>query len=138
MEWREARTTMHALGALLPRATETVPLADAAGRTLAEALHSLTALPAFATSAMDGWAVSGDEPWLLGAPILAGDPPGTTLLVPGTARPIATGGCVPSGTHGILRSEHGAVARGDSPPAALTRTDQARPDEPSAGEHVRA
>ena len=139
MEWLQARSTAHELGARMPRATETLPLADAVGRTLAAAVHSLTALPSFASSAMDGWAVNGDEPWALGTPILAGDPPADTPLAPGTARPIATGGCVPAGTHGILRSEHGlvgpSVAGG---PATLTRSPRAGAGEPAAGEHVRA
>ncbi|ANP72060.1 molybdopterin molybdotransferase MoeA [Cryobacterium arcticum] len=139
MEWLEARSTVHTLGGQVPRTTEVLPLADAVGRTLAAAVHSLTALPSFASSAMDGWAVNGDGPWALGTPILAGDPPADTPLAPGTARPIATGGCVPAGTHGILRSEHGlvgpSVAGG---PATLTRLPQAGAGEPAAGEHVRA
>ena len=138
MEWPTARSTMHRLGAELARSTETVPLHAAAGRTLAAALHSLTALPSFASSAMDGWAVCGEEPWQLGAAILAGDPPAPTPLAPGTARPIATGACVPAGTHGILRSENGAVGPSGTPTAGLlSRAERARPDEPAAGEHVR-
>ncbi|WEO78587.1 molybdopterin molybdotransferase MoeA [Cryobacterium sp. SO2] len=139
MEWLEARTSVHGLGAGMPRATEVVSLAAAVGRTLAIPVHSLTALPSFASSAMDGWAVNGEEPWLLGQPILAGDPPATEPLAPGTARPIATGGCVPAGTHGILRSEHGVVGRADAAGrATLTRSALAGADEPAAGEHVRA
>ena len=140
MEWLEARATVHRLGTEMPRATETVPLAVAVGHTLAAAVHSLTALPGFASSAMDGWAVNGEEPWLLGEAILAGDPPATEALAPGTARAIATGGCVPAGTHGILRSEHGEVRPAATPDAGptLTRSPQAGADEPTAGEHVRA
>jgi molybdopterin molybdotransferase len=139
MEWREARTTLHGLGASMTHDTITVPLADAVGRTLAGDVHSLTALPNVASSAMDGWAVNGNEPWLLGDPILAGDAPSIEALAPGTARPIATGGCVPAGTHGILRSEHGEVR-----PAALgagselIRSARAGADEPARNEHVRA
>jgi molybdopterin molybdotransferase len=139
-EWTTARTIFHTVGAELARGSETVPLHEAAGRTLAGPLHSLTALPASATSAMDGWAVRGEEPWLLGDPILAGDPPTTTTLAAGTARPIATGGCVPPGAHGILRSEHGDVTPGATGTTARTlrRNDRATPGEPAAGEHVRA
>lgn len=137
MEWLEARATVHRLGAEAPRGTDTVPVGEAAGRTLATAVHSLTALPSHASSAMDGWAVNGDEPWLLGEPILAGDPPATGHLAPGTARAIATGGCVPAGTHGILRSEHGEV-RSEGATATLTRSAQAGAEEPAPGEHVRA
>lgn len=139
MEWPAARSSMHRLGAELPRATETVPLTAAAGRTLAAPLHSLTPLPAYASSAMDGWAVSGEQPWRLGEPILAGDPPTTTPLPAGTARPIATGGCVPPGTHGILRAENGTVGQSGTPASGLLRrAEHARPDEPAVGEHVRA
>jgi molybdopterin molybdotransferase len=140
MEWLEARTAVHRLGTGLPRPTEIVPLDSAAGRTLAADVHSLTALPSFASSAMDGWAVNGAQPWVLGDPILAGDPPAAAALAPGTARPIATGGCVPVGAHGILRSEHGEVRAGDSAgeAAILVRSVRAGADEPAPGEHVRA
>ena len=140
LEWSRARSVVHELGRALPRRTESVPLIDASGRTLAAAVHALTALPAFPSSAMDGWAVSGDEPWRLGEPILAGDLPSTEHLAPGTAREIATGGCVPAGTHGILRSENGSVQPADAAgqPNTLVRGPRARPDEPAAGEHVRA
>ncbi|MGY4860106.1 molybdopterin molybdotransferase MoeA [Cryobacterium sp. AP23] len=140
MEWLEARATVHRLGTELPRTTTTVPLAEATGRTLAADVHSLTPLPSFASSAMDGWAVSGEAPWLLGDPILAGDPPAAQPLTPGTARAIATGGCVPAGTHGILRSEHGVVGPSASAGAGttLTRSAESRADEPAPGEHVRA
>jgi molybdopterin molybdotransferase len=140
MQWLDARATVHRLGTELPRATTIVPLAEATGRTLAADVHSLTALPSFTSSAMDGWAVRGEAPWLLGEPILAGDPPAPHPLTPGTARAIATGACVPTGTHGILRSEHGVV--GPSATAGdgntLTRSAEARADEPALGEHVRA
>jgi len=140
MEWLEARATVHRWGAGMPGGTEIVPLAEAVGRTLAAEVRSLTALPSFASSAMDGWAVNGAAPWILGDPILAGDPPTTTSLAPGTARPIATGACVPAGTHGILRSEKGqlapAVTAGTQP--VLIRSVGTGPDEPAAGEHVRA
>jgi len=140
MEWLAARDTVHRLGSAVPGGTEIVPLSEAVGRTLAAEVRSLTALPGFASSAMDGWAVNGAEPWILGDPILAGDPPPTTSLAPGTARPIATGACVPAGTHGILRSEKGqlapAAAAGTAP--ALIRSTGTGTDEPSRGEHVRA
>jgi molybdopterin molybdotransferase len=139
MQWGEAREALHALGAGLARDTITVPLTDAVERTLAHDLLSLTELPNVASSAMDGWAVNGEAPWLLGDPILAGDAPSTGALAPGTARPIATGGCVPAGTRGILRSEHGEVrAAGRSGGSELLRSDRAGADEPALDEHVRA
>ncbi|TFD92700.1 molybdopterin molybdotransferase MoeA [Cryobacterium lactosi] len=139
MEWLEARDTVHRLGTGMPGGTETVALSEAVGRTLAAEVRSLTALPSFASSAMDGWAVNGAEPWIVGDAILAGDPPTTTALAPGTARPIATGACVPAGTHGILRSEKGqlapATAGGAGP--VLIRSAGTRSTEPALGEHVR-
>jgi len=144
MEWLEARSTVHRLGTELPRGTEIVPVAEATGRTLATEVRSLTALPSFASSAMDGWAVNGQAPWLLGEPILAGDLPPTVALAAGTARPIATGACVPPGTHGILRSENGVVSTESAPDSAaspvrvLFRAPEAGADEPVLGEHVRA
>jgi molybdopterin molybdotransferase len=142
MDWLQARKAVHTLGTELARTSVTVPLADAVGRTLARDVFSLTALPSFASSAMDGWAVNGREPWLVGDPILAGDPPSAEALAPGTARAIATGGCVPAGAHGILRSEHGelrpAAGSAENTEAVLVRTAAARADEPAPGEHVRA
>jgi molybdopterin molybdotransferase len=137
MEWSAARDAVHRVGAGMRTGTEVVALSAAVGRTLAAEVRSLTALPSVATSAMDGWAVAGDEPWAVGEPILAGDAPTTTPLEPGTARPIATGGCVPAGTHGILRSEHGEVRRAGAA-TTLTRSARAGADEPAPGEHVRA
>lgn len=137
MEWLEARDSVHRLGAALPGGTETVALSEAVGRTLAAEVRSLTALPSFASSAMDGWAVNGAEPWIVGEAILAGDPPTTTALAPGTARPIATGACVPAGTHGILRSEKGQLASTGSPGPVLIRSAGTGSTEPALGEHVR-
>lgn len=86
-------------------ASETVALADAEGRTLAEPVHALTDLPAFSTSAMDGWAVCGEPPWTQTGQVLAGDV-STAPLHPGQAVAIATGAMVPPGADGILRTEN--------------------------------
>ncbi|WP_130178326.1 molybdopterin molybdotransferase MoeA [Cryobacterium sp. SO1] len=138
MEWLEARDTVHRLGRGMPGGTEIVALSEAVGRTLAAEVRSLTALPSFASSAMDGWAVNGAEPWIVGEAILAGDPPTTTALAPGTARPIATGACVPAGTHGILRSEKGQLASAGGTGPVLIRSAGTDSTEPALGEHVRA
>lgn len=112
--WAAARTTArHAV-----RAGEavTLPLHRAIGHSLAAPLVARTDLPAFDTSAMDGWAVAGPGPWTLvggGEPargLLAGGhgtPP--TALPDGYAVPIATGAHVPPGATAVLRSEHGDV-----------------------------
>ncbi|NEB90291.1 hypothetical protein G3I21_00755, partial [Streptomyces bauhiniae] len=63
--WERARSLARAAaGAALPGVPRT--LEDALGHALAEPLTALTDLPPFATSAMDGWAVSGPGPWQLG------------------------------------------------------------------------
>jgi molybdopterin molybdotransferase len=85
-----------------------VPLADALGSTLAEPLRSLTDLPAFRTSAMDGWAVAGSGPWQVRAGrALAGSP--VDALLPGQAVEIATGAMLPDGADAVLRREDGTV-----------------------------
>ncbi|MCW2668220.1 MAG: molybdopterin molybdenumtransferase MoeA [Frankiales bacterium] len=96
-----------ALGwAALP--TVTVPLAEALGCVLAVPLASRTDLPAFPTSAMDGWAVAGRGPWRLRpGRALAGSP--VDALADGEAVEIATGAMVPDGAEAVLRREDGAV-----------------------------
>jgi molybdopterin molybdotransferase len=141
VDWSTARTLAHGAGRPLP--FQTVNLADALGQTLAEPVHALQAIPHYASSAMDGWAVSGEPPWTLvshtvheehprGRPAAPHADSGAVTLGPGEATFILTGGVVPQNTVGILRTEHGSV-RGD----VLERNDSARPDEPSLHEHVR-
>jgi molybdopterin molybdotransferase len=109
MPWWQARSEATQAAAALPAVTR--PLSDAAGFALAAPLTALTDLPAFDTSAMDGWAVSGHGPWReLGGGIMAGEVPGP--LSAGTARRIATGAPVPAGDSAVLRLEHGAVTDG--------------------------
>ena len=131
-DWFQARVRAHEVGAGHVRRTESLAIADATGRTLARDLLSIVPLPSHSSSAMDGWAVAGDPPWLVGPQIRAGDTPQADPLASGTARPIATGGPVPPGTWGVLRSEHGEKRDG-----LLRPNDLARVGEPRAGEHVR-
>ncbi|MCU1596244.1 MAG: moaA2 [Frankiales bacterium] len=85
-----------------------VPLAEALGCVLASALVSRSDVPAFPTSAMDGWAVAGAGPWsLTGGRVLAGAAP--AALAEGTAVEIATGAMLPQGSSGVLRRELGVV-----------------------------
>ncbi|MFD3513145.1 YwiC-like family protein [Streptomyces sp. NPDC058657] len=92
--WAHARTVAaSAAPALLPRR---LPPAEAVGRSLARPLVSLTDLPAFATSAMDGWAVCGPGPWQVRGRVLAGDSgdvgdTGARLGPGGTGGPGSTG-----------------------------------------------
>ncbi|MFJ8444081.1 molybdopterin molybdotransferase MoeA [Kitasatospora griseola] len=111
MPWQQARDTARAAaGRPLPAVARDLP--DALGHTLAEPLTALTDLPAFDTSAMDGWAVAGPGPWrLLDGGILAGEAPAAPLDR-GTALPVATGAPLPAGATAVLRYEHGGLADG--------------------------
>ena len=118
MAWEPARRLAGESASALPVVTRS--LATAAGHALAAPVAALTDLPAFDTSAMDGWAVAGSGPWTLaGGGITAGEVPGP--LAAGTAIRIATGAPVPPGTAAVLRLEDGVVAGGvlrcDRPPA---------------------
>jgi molybdopterin molybdotransferase len=106
--WARARELAHAAGlAAAPEPTE-VPLADADGATLAEPLVTLTDLPAFPTSSVDGWAVRGPAPWRIIGRVLAGESaPG--LTEDGTTVEIATGAMVPAGASAIVRVEESTV-----------------------------
>jgi molybdopterin molybdotransferase len=84
-----------------------VGLAEALGGVLATPLEALTDLPAFDTSAMDGWAVSGPGPWRIAGQVLAGDL--GARLIDGTAVRIATGAQLPPGARAVLRREYGEV-----------------------------
>ena len=107
MPWAAARRV--ATEAATPLHAETRRLGDAAGHALAAPLAALTDLPAFDTSAMDGWAVAGPGPWaLLSDGISVGRVAGP--LTRGAARRIATGAPVPAGTSAVLRLEDGFAA----------------------------
>jgi molybdopterin molybdotransferase len=94
-----------------PLAPVSVALDDALGAVLAEPLRSQTDLPAFPTSAMDGWAVAGAGPWrLVPGRALAGSP--VEALAPGEAVEVATGAMIPGGATSVLRREDGTVADG--------------------------
>ncbi|MDT0447389.1 molybdopterin molybdotransferase MoeA [Streptomyces johnsoniae] len=117
--WESARAT--AFRSVRPLPPRRLPLDLALGHTLAAPLTALTDLPAFDTSAMDGWAVAGPGPWRLtaGEPGLLAGAPAAGRLTDGEAVPIATGARVPEGATAVLRSERGTAAdrrlRGPSP-----------------------
>ena len=106
----EARAQI--LGGLTPLGRrESLPLAEALGRTLAEAVQAPAAVPGFRASIMDGYAIAdGAEPpalgsrWLLVGRSAAGVPHGTPLL-PGEAVRILTGAVVPDGCERVLPQE---------------------------------
>ncbi|WP_426508939.1 molybdopterin molybdotransferase MoeA [Dactylosporangium sp. McL0621] len=102
--WTAAREAVRAAGSALAPEPVAVPLADSDGLTLAADLVTLTDLPAFATSSVDGWAARGPAPWRIVGRVLAGDTAGP-LTADGTCVEIATGGMVPEGTTAVVRVE---------------------------------
>jgi molybdopterin molybdotransferase len=95
------------LSRAMPLPSESVPLAEARGRVLAEPARAAVDLPPFASSAMDGFAVrSADTPGTLIVVdrIAAGRPAGRALGA-GEAMGIATGGVVPDGADAVAPIE---------------------------------
>ncbi|HEV2086694.1 MAG TPA: hypothetical protein VGR21_00150, partial [Cryptosporangiaceae bacterium] len=115
LSWDEARSVAHQAPPVLPSVD--VPVTDADGTTLARPLVTLTDLPAFSTSSVDGYAVAGAPPWRVTGTVLAGRAP-TEAVGPGTAVEIATGAMVPRGTEHVLRTEH-TTRDGDTVQAPL-------------------
>lgn len=86
-----------------------VPLEKAAGYVLAQDVHSDIDMPPFNRSAMDGFALAGDElRYELLEDITAGDSREVTLK-PGLAAPIMTGALVPEGADRIVIVENSRV-----------------------------
>jgi molybdopterin molybdotransferase len=113
----EARARILA-GIAAPRA-ETVPLAEAVGRVLAEPVFATRDQPPFDASAMDGWAVGGPgERFEIMGESAAGHAYGGPLA-PGQAVRIFTGAPVPPGATRVVLQE--AAERRDgwvaTPPA---------------------
>ncbi|TQS39992.1 molybdopterin molybdotransferase MoeA [Cryptosporangium phraense] len=133
ISWDDARAAVH--GAARPTSSRPVPLAEADGAVLATPLVTLTALPAFDTSSVDGYAIAGPAPWRLVGQVLAGDASEITVT-PGTAVEIATGAMVPVGTEHVIRSENSEVENGAWVTAALPDKQEWRQtgEEAAAGE----
>jgi molybdopterin molybdotransferase len=95
------------LGRVRPLEAETLPLADAAGRFLAEPARALVDLPPFRSSAMDGYALrSGETPGRLPVAVrIAAGAPSPRPLEAGEAMGIATGGLVPEGADAVIQHE---------------------------------
>ena len=127
--WDDARRTVHAAATPLP--VVDTPLADADGAVLAAPLTTLTDLPPFDTSSVDGFAVRGPGPWTLDGQVLAGQVP--SEVKPGTAVEIATGAMVPPRTDHVLRIENCVVTDGTVSGEIPTRRDWRE-----AGEEARA
>jgi molybdopterin molybdotransferase len=88
--------------------SEAVPLELASGRVLAASPPALVAVPPFASSAMDGFAVrAADCPGTLSVELrIAAGRPADRALRPHEAMGIATGGVVPEGADAVVPIEH--------------------------------
>jgi molybdopterin molybdotransferase len=129
--WTAARAAAYAAGAGAVRPVE-LPLAEADGCTLVEPLRTLTALPAFPTSSVDGFAVAGPGPWRVVGRVLAGQVPGP--VGPGQAVEIATGAMVPAGTGQVIRLEHSTT----HPDGTVTGEPRRTPEWRNVGEEAAA
>ena len=123
----EAQARLLALAPSLP--LEHRPVADCAGRYLAEPLIARRTQPAAALSAMDGYAVRAGEPgpWRVVGESAAGRPY-AGALGPGEAARVSTGAVMPEGADCVLLQED--CERDDD---RLTH----RVPWPQAGRHVR-
>lgn len=110
-DWDTAREDAHALGTRMRLTPETVSLHHAGGRVLAQDLLARYPIPHCATSAMDGYAVSGTGPWtVLNAHANNPAEEAGVGLHPGEAVAVVTGSQIPAGTSVILRSENTSVS----------------------------
>jgi molybdopterin molybdotransferase len=112
-----------------PLAAELVPVAEAAGRVVAEDLRALVDLPPFPSSAMDGFAVrAADVPGTLRiVGEAAAGRPYEGRLEPGCAVAVSTGAVVPEAADSVVPVE--LVVRYDN------EVEIPKPSEP--GEHIR-
>ena len=109
VEWGRARALAYEAPA--PITPVSVPLAEAGGTTLAQDLRPLSALPAFDTAAMDGYAVRGPGPYTLTGRVDAGRWP-IEGLAEGQAVAISTGAVIPPGAQAVLPLEDATADAG--------------------------
>jgi molybdopterin molybdotransferase len=121
--WDDARAIASAVFTKLK--SERLPIALCIGRTLAGNAKSLVDLPTYATSAMDGYAVSGSGPWRIIGEVKAGLPM-KTALESGQAVGIATGAVIPENSFGVIRWEVAQV-NGDSLTGPVVKDQEIRP-----------
>ena len=92
-----------------PPEERVAPLKESAGLVLAEDVHSDIDMPPFNRSAMDGFAVCGDEhTHELLEEIAAGDA-ASVRVIPGRAAPIMTGAPVPEGADRVVMVEDATI-----------------------------
>jgi molybdopterin molybdotransferase len=106
-------------------ATKSLAIAEANGRYLAQSVKALTDLPAYPTSAMDGWAICQQGPWKIVGEVRTGFISGIKLK-PGECIKISTGGVVPEGATAILPWEQASECQG-AITGVLTPADHIRP-----------
>lgn len=109
LSFEEARGRLLAGARVL--APERVPLVEASGRVLTEALVAGEPLPGFDHSAMDGYAVdaagfTGEGPWLLAVVGESSAGKRAPALAPGSACRIFTGAAVPEGADAVVMQEN--------------------------------
>lgn len=113
VSWPEARAI--ALRAAPAWPVAEVPLPMAYGCRLARPLRALAAVPGVDVSAMDGYALAGEQgPWRVVGRVLAGGHAHAEVLKPGCAVEIATGARVPEGATAVLPYE--AAVETPAPP----------------------
>ncbi|MDO4704983.1 MAG: molybdopterin molybdotransferase MoeA [Comamonadaceae bacterium] len=131
LDYHDALATLLQTHTPLP-SEEAVPLAQLHQRVLAREVRVQHDVPAFDNSAMDGYAICGNDcqSWQVVQRIAAGDAGAQQRLAPGQAARIFTGAPVPQGATAVLMQEH--VEREDAegaPPCIRLRpgADGARP-----------
>lgn len=96
-------------------ATEEVPIQQAMGRVLAQAVHSTLNVPQHDNSSMDGYAVNTADlpslkPFVVSQRIAAGQSPDP--LTPGTVARIFTGAPIPKGADAVIMQEEAELEEG--------------------------
>ncbi|MFJ8490035.1 molybdopterin molybdotransferase MoeA [Streptomyces sp. NPDC094038] len=118
LPWASARERAHTAPAPLP--AQHVPLARAAGLTLADVLRTPQPMPGFDTAAMDGYATGpAPGPWRVLGTVRAGGAWTGGVLEAGEAVEISTGAPVPAGARAVIPLEQtertGTLVSGPAP-----------------------
>jgi putative molybdopterin biosynthesis protein len=118
----EAERRFRAAIDLAPRGVETVALEAALGRVLATDVTSPVDVPSFDRSNVDGFAVVAEDTFgaseevprstLLADEVIHTGIVPTTIVRPGVAVAIATGGMMPRGADAVVMIEHADVVQG--------------------------
>jgi molybdopterin molybdotransferase len=121
MSVEDARSTIRR--SVQPLPARRAHLADNTGATLAEPLCTSTALPPVDVSAMDGYAVRGNGPWILRPDIQVAGPTLAGPLRQGEAIRIGTGARVPAGSTTVIRDEYVTATTISGKPGVAHRPD---------------